>query len=163
MYLVVTVSTYSSSYSSFCLMPSESCLQIIIIMRYLLLWFTSVNNYARLYIKSNPHLTYRPIHRLLSSSSSSCCCCCCSFCTLLLLLLKPADLVGAGICLLFVVVLVVILVKGVRVCVLWSCVCVLLWCVRCVYVKKVLLLLLLFVCFDICSFRAKGIWASSVF
>lgn len=144
MYLVVNVSTYSSSYSSFCLMPSESCLQIIIIMRYLLLWFTSVNNYARLYIKSNPHLTYRPIHRLLSSSSSSCCCCC-SFCTLLLLLLlKPADLVGAGIFLLFVVVLVVILVKGVRVCVCGR-VCVLLWCVCCVYVKKVLLLLL-FVC-----------------
>lgn len=58
MYLVVTASTYSSSSSSACFMPSESCLQIIIIMRYLLLWFTSVNNYARLYIKSNPHLTY---------------------------------------------------------------------------------------------------------
>jgi len=30
-------------------------------MRYLLLLFTSVNNYSRLYIKSNPHLTICPV------------------------------------------------------------------------------------------------------
>lgn len=59
-----------------------------------------------------------------------------------------------------VVVLVVILVKGVCVCMCGRvCVCA---AVVCVVVCKESSFFVLF-CFDICSFRAKGIWASSVF